>query len=100
MAITFLRGTRLADFWKGLPDGAEEALLDLPYDGRKGEQVSFVPGVGSVATYVDACSEGEDRGGYVKYARLVDVLVDGEPVLLEEDGGEGTFLFEPRMTEL
>lgn len=95
------KDTSLEDFWKLLPEGAEETLLGLAYNPRKGEVEQFVPGVGTVVSYVDACSEGEDRGGYVKYARLLDVLdSQGRPVVLEGETDGCEFMFEPRTTIL
>ena len=91
----------LSEFWSLLPEGAEEVLLGLEYDGKKGEQEADVPGVGRVTSWIDECSEGADRGGYVQWARLHDVVgPTGEPVELEAETDGGEFLFSGRMTQL
>ncbi len=95
--VNVTRETRLVDFWALLPAGAEETLLELPFDARSGEQTSEVAGLGKVTFWIDECSEGADRGGYVKYVRLDDVRVDGEPVTLEGETDGGEFLFEGRL---
>lgn len=101
MTITAKRGTNLEDFWRLLPEGSEEALLGLDYDGRKGEQEHDVPGVGRVTAWIDECSEGADRGGYVKWARLLDVTEEGGEALVLEANTDGCeFLFAGRMCQL
>jgi hypothetical protein len=97
--IRVAQRTSLEDFWKLLPEGTEEALLGLEYDGRKGEQTVEVPqGVGRVTTWLDECSEGADRGGYVCWAKLHDVLdYNNQPVVLEADTDGSCFFFADRM---
>lgn len=95
------KGTTLKQFWAGLPEGAEERILGLEADGRKGEVVHDVPGVGQVGIWLDACSEGADRGGYVRYAKLYWILGPNDgPVVLEEDPGGDQWLFEGRLGRL
>ena len=97
--ITVPDQTALSEFWQLLPEGTEEVLLDLSYDGRKGEQETEVPGVGRVTHWLDACSEGADRGGYVPWARLHDVVgPTGKPVELEGETDGCQFLFAGRMS--
>ena len=98
MPIKIADQAELADLWALLPEGAEEVLLSLSYDGRKGEQTTEVPGVGRVTHFLDACSEGEDRGGYVKWVTLHDVVgPTGKPVRLESETDGGEFMYAGRM---
>ena len=95
------KGTTLQEFWALLPEGTEDALLELEPDGQAGAQETTVEGVGRVSYWVDACSEGVDRGGYVAYVKLHEVEgPEGKPVILEEDAGPVEFLFESRMVKL
>ena len=99
--VTVPRGTDLEDFWKLLPGGAEDRLDDLEADGRTGVTKAELDGVGRVEKWLDACSEGSDRGGYVSWYELLDVRDDGgRPVRLEQDTGDGEILFADRMTRL
>ena len=96
---TIVDGTTLVELWDLLPEGAEEVLLGLEYDGKKGEQEADVPGIGRVTSWIDECSEGADRGGYVQWARLHDVVgPTGKPVVLESETDGGEFLFSGRMS--
>lgn len=91
-------GTGLKDFWAKLPPEAEGDLLDL----RAGRSPAAyrLAGIGQVEIWLDACSEGADRGGYVRYARLCEISGPHGPVVLEEDPGAGRWLFEGRNSRL
>jgi hypothetical protein len=88
--------TLLNDFWKLFPADTEEKLLELDPDGRAGVQTVTLEGVGRVEYWLDACSEGADRGGYLPWYKLLDVTYfdrfsqKDEPVELESetDGSE------------
>lgn len=97
MAKKLEKGTKLSDLWDLLGEGAEDALLDLSPDGAAGTVVVDVPGVGKVDVWLDACSEGADRGGYVTYLRLHDVLEpNGSPVVLESETDGSELFFDGR----
>lgn len=95
------KGTSIEDFWSSLDETARDALLDLEPDGRAGAQVHQVPGVGKVTCWLDACSEGADRGGYVTYLELHDILrPNGEPVVLESETDGSEYYFDGRSSRL
>lgn len=95
--IKFDSGTTLKQFWAGLPEGAEELISELEVDGRAGERIYEVPGVGKVGMWIDDDSEGMS---YTRFAELYGVPdPDGRPVVLEDDDDEG-WLFKGRRTTL
>ena len=96
---TLLKGTRIEDFLSSLPVGTVEVLLDLEPNGKVGAQTYTVPGLGRVSAYLGACSEGTDRGGYVKFYELLEVSDEaGRPVVLEAETDGSELYFDGRMT--
>lgn len=101
MAQTLKSGSRIEDFFSSLPAGAHEALLALEGDGYKGAQRVTVPGVGDVTVWLDACSEGSDRGGFVNFLRLHDVTDErGREVVLEAETDGSELYFNGRSSVL
>jgi hypothetical protein len=95
------RGTDFDDFWDSLGEEVQDALSELEPDGRSGLRTHDVPGLGKVDCWLDECSEGADRGGWVTYLTLHGVLgPDGEPVTLEGDIDDSQYFFEGRSTRL
>lgn len=93
--------TSLFDLWELLPEGTEDVLLGLDPDGRKGEKEVSIDGVGRVKFWLEACSEGADRGGYVVWYELLNVHgYDGKPLLLEGDTDGESVLFAGRRSVL
>ena len=91
-------GIELDEFWRILGAGAEEALMEIEVEGRKGSTKVLVPGVGPVEVWLDECSEGADRGGYVKWYELANVLdLKGKPLQLEADTDDCEIFFAGRM---
>lgn len=87
--------TSIEDFLAGLPEATREELEDL--HGERNERVVEIDGLGKVQVWLGECSEGADRGGYVSFAKLLDVEgPDGQPVTLEQDTGDSGWLFEGR----
>ncbi len=98
--INVPKDTEVEAFWKLLPEEANDLIQDLEFSGRDGVQTAEVEGLGAVETWIDASSEGSDRGGYVRFAKLLGVLDStGQPIVLEEDNpADGFFIFEGRMS--
>jgi hypothetical protein len=94
-------GTTIRQLFEALGEEAEEALLGLEPDGREGEKTEEVKGVGRVTYWLDACSEGADRGGYVTYVRLEE-CVDHKnwPILLEAETDGSELYFNGRMARI
>lgn len=84
-------GTSLEDFWALFPPGTQEAI---PKEYHENKTFSL-PGVGKITVRIQPSSEGADRGGYVPFLKMRDVLCGGEPVVLEQDS-DGEWLFEGR----
>jgi len=98
------KGTTLEQLWASFP-GLEEQLLELEADGKEGKITMDVPGVGQVSTWIDECSEGRDRGGYVQWWRLEEVthlncLDAEEPVELEGDTDGSQIFFGGRNSSI
>ena len=101
MTIKLKKDDTFDGFWDSLPEAVQEVLLDLDPDGRAGVQEHDVPGVGRVECWLDECSEGADRGGYVTWLRLHGVLDhEGDPLVLESETDGSEYMFEGRMTRL
>lgn len=82
--MTLTTPIKLADFWKLFPADTEERLLELDPDGKDGVQTVTLEGVGRVEYWLDACSEGSDRGGYLPWFKFLDVTYYNEWQEVEE----------------
>jgi hypothetical protein len=95
-------GASLDDLWGSLPEGAEGTLLELDPDPRTGDKTTTIDEIGRVTYWIDACSEGADRGGYVQYVRLDDWTnsATGEPITLEAETDGSALYFDGRNGQL
>ncbi len=118
--VTVKARTDVDDFLDLLPEAGLEAIWDLlpepeteypddadpdedpePLDTSTPPKDFEVPGVGKVTAWVGPCSEGADRGGYVRFFKLHGFVDEkGAPVVLEADEGAGELLFNNRMSVL
>lgn len=95
------RGTTIEEFLSALPPNTLEALLALPFDASKGTQQATIPEIGTVRYWIDECSEGADRGGYVPYVEFEHIHdSNGNKIRLEAETDQSTFYFDGRMTIL
>ena len=94
------KGTTLEEFWALLPEGTEDALQELVPDGRAGVKETTLEGVGRVSYWLDACSEGADRGGYVAFYELHDVLRTPKKAVVLENCPDWGLQFNGRMMVL
>lgn len=100
--MRFDRGTTIKAFWGHFPANTKDKLLDCELGGRGNTELELkLPGLGDVCVYLDECSEGADRGGYVKWVQCTDVAdYDGEAILLEADTDGSEFFFAGRSSIL
>jgi hypothetical protein len=93
------KGLKLDIFWGLLPSKTEDFLLGLEANGKHGVATYDSP-AGKVMIWLDACSEGADRGGYVKWIELLDVQFEDGSVILEADTDGSCLFFANRSIEL
>ena len=91
--------TKIEDFLASLSQETQELLNDL--DADSSPKNVELPELGLVTVYLDACSEGADRGGYVRFIKMHDVKNEKDEVItLEEDCDDNIWLFEGRSSIL
>jgi hypothetical protein len=79
------QGTKIEEFWAQFPPDTQARILDFDVDTRNGALFRSLPGLGECEIWLDACSEGEDRGGYVIWVECYDQLdEEGTPIQLEQ----------------
>ena len=97
--IKLKKDTTIEEFINNLSEKAKNELFDLT--GERNVKTIETENFGSVEVYLDACSEGADRGGFVTFVKLHQVKgPDGQPVVLEAEPGGDEWLFENRMTTI
>lgn len=96
-----LQPTTFNNWYRTLDENTRKVLSDLRFEAGSNEVEVEVGALGRATLYLDECSEGEDRGGYVAYLRFANVLTpQGHPLTLEENPSDGTWLFDGRSSVL